>query len=476
MKLSKQKNSINIGCYKLRKKISSSAIVSLVTLSLVSTSLTDTGFANVVGNDTQNFNATTSGLDFVTVHSSETLDPGVFNFGLFLNHAVNTLPHFEKDGGILGKSKYSDSLLGADLNMGIGLLENWDFGISLPQILLQQVKGEGYQGQFSQKGNTEVRINTKYRLWGEETYGIAVIGSANINRLKNNPYTGKDAGPTYNLEIAADTTIKRIALGVNAGYRFRKPGTQVEPEIEPVGDQITASAAASYLFPSIDTKLIFELFGSKPAKKSNDNSNRLQSSAEALLGLKHDVTSSLAAHVGGGTELMHGVSSPDWRAYAGINYTIGPKFSKPVKAVNIKAKEKPVFKKTTKDPFAGPPKAMERIVIHDILFEFDSDHLIVGATESTLAKLVEYLMREPAYTKLVIEGHTDSVGPESYNNSLSVRRSMTIRRWLINKFKLDPKKVQADGEGEMSPIADNGNYQGRQLNRRVEFRIYRDIK
>ena len=169
-------------------------------------------------------------------------------------------------------------------------------------------------------------------------------------------------------------------------------------------------------------------------------------------------------------------SSPDWRAYAGINYTIGPKFSKPVKVVNVAPKEKPVFKKQAKDPFAGPPKAMERIVIHDILFEFDSDHLIVGATDNTLQRLVEYLMREPVYTKLVIEGHTDSVGPETYNNDLSVRRSMTIRRWLINKFKLDPKKVVAEGEGERSPIADNGNYQGRQLNRRVEFRIYRDMK
>lgn len=435
--------------------------------------------ANVVGNDTQNFNATTSGLDFVTVHSSETLEPGVFNFGLFLNHSVNTLPYFEDEEGILGKTKYSDSLLGADLNLGVGLLENWDIGISLPQILLQNVRradGEAYRGQFSRRGNTEIRINTKYRLWGTDEYGVAVIGSANFNRLKNNPYTGSDAGPTYNLELAADTTINRIAFGVNAGYRFRKPGKQVEPEIEPVGDQMIASAAASYLFPSIDTKVIFELFGSRPAKKSSDNSDRLQSSAEALLGIKHDFTTNLAGHIGGGTELLHGVSSPDWRAYAGINYTIGPKFSKPAKAVNVAPKEKPVFKKTVKDPFAGPPKAMERIVIHDILFEFDSDHLVVGGADDTLSRLVAYLLRDPQYTKLVIEGHTDSIGPEMYNDKLSVRRSITIRKWLIEKFRLDPKKVIAEGEGERSPIADNGNYQGRQLNRRVEFRIYRDMK
>ena len=50
--------------------------------------------ANVIGTDTQNFNTTTDGLDFVTVQSSKTLEPGIINFGFFLNYAVNTLPYF----------------------------------------------------------------------------------------------------------------------------------------------------------------------------------------------------------------------------------------------------------------------------------------------------------------------------------------------------------------------------------------------
>ena len=51
--------------------------------------------ANVVGADTQNFNPTNDGLDFVTVHSSETLTPGVINFGFFINYAVNSLPNYD---------------------------------------------------------------------------------------------------------------------------------------------------------------------------------------------------------------------------------------------------------------------------------------------------------------------------------------------------------------------------------------------
>ena len=53
--------------------------------------LSSNALANVIGPDAQNFNPITSGLDFVTVQSSETLKPGIFNFGTFLNYAVNFL-------------------------------------------------------------------------------------------------------------------------------------------------------------------------------------------------------------------------------------------------------------------------------------------------------------------------------------------------------------------------------------------------
>lgn len=431
--------------------------------------LTPAAFANVVGSDTQNFNPITSGLDFVTVHSSETLKPGVVNFGLFINQAYNTLPFFEDSPQ--GKTKYSDSILAGDLNIGIGLLPRWDIGFSAPQMIHQKVESEGFHGQFGENGNTELRFNTKFRLYGEDDYGIAVVGSANINRIKNNPYTGKDSGPTTNLELVMDTTIKNIALGLNLGHRWRQPGKKVDDTspIEPLGDQIIGSAAFSYLFSSIDTKLIFELFGSKPSKTESENSDRLASTAEALAGVKHDFTTSLAGHLGGGTELIHGRGSPDWRVYAGLNYTTGPVFSPPGEPTKTVAGKKV-------NAFQGPALPKEKIIIHDVLFEFDSDSLVVGGADSTLKKLVDYINQKPVFTKLIIEGHTDSIGSDTYNADLSRRRANTIRKWLIEKHKIDPAKLSSFGKGERNPIADNGNFQGRQLNRRVEFTIYRNTK
>ncbi len=470
--LMRQKNPGKAGASRTPRR---TPVARLVAAVLVSTLSTPVVLANVVGSDMQNFNPTTSGLDFVTVQSSETLDPGFINFGLFFNYAVNTLPYF--DGTPQGRTKFSDSLLGADLNVGLGLLPNWDVGLSVPQVLFQEVKAPGYHGQFAERGNTELRINSKVRLVGDHEGGVAVVGSANVNRVKNNPFVGRDAGPTYNLELAADTTISKVALGVNAGHRWRKRGVKLDNEtpIDPLGNQWIASAAASYLFSSIDTKLIFELFGSKPERPETENTSRLAESAEAQLGVKHDFTTALAGHFGAGTELINGRASPDWRIYAGVNYAIGPTFSKRPPEKREIGRPTPTEHPTT-DPFTGPPKATEKIVIHDVLFEFDSDTLVIGGAEQTLKKLVDYIQLKPSYKLLVIEGHTDSVGTDDYNLDLSKRRAQTIRKWLIEKFKLDPKKVQAVGKGERFPIADNGNYQGRQLNRRVEFVIYRDIK
>jgi hypothetical protein len=96
--------------------------------------LTPVSFANVIGSDMQNFNATTSGLDFVTVESAATLEPGFVNFGLFMNYAVNTLPYFEKTETIQSRTKFNDTLLGADINVGYGVAKRFDLGLSLPRV------------------------------------------------------------------------------------------------------------------------------------------------------------------------------------------------------------------------------------------------------------------------------------------------------------------------------------------------------
>ena len=443
----------------------------LLTTPLVSTLLTPVSFANVVGSDMQNFNATTSGLDFVTVESSETLQEGFLNFGLFMNYAVNTLPYFETTSTIQSRTKFNDTLLGADLNVGYGVSKNFDLGLSLPQVVTSSVKTSGRNGKFRDNGNTEVRMNGKYRLVGDEKQGIAIQGIVNVNRTKDNPYVGKSNSPIYSVVLIGSKQLTdSLGIGINLGYRWRKAGAAL-PEadpIKPLANQYIWSGALNYRIESLDSKIVAEVFGSNPVKSTTTNNDRTASSSEALLGIKHDVDTNLALHAGFGTEIAHGQSSPDWRIYAGLNYATGPKFEQ---APRVTTQEVVPVEK----PFTAEPKAFEKIVIHDVMFEFDSDHLVLGKSKTMLKELADHLKQPPAFTKLVIVGHTDDIGSADYNEQLSARRAQTIKEWLATQQGLDISKMTSEGHGEREPVSGNGNFQGRQLNRRVEFRIYRDL-
>jgi len=444
----------------------------LAAVSGMSGVLTPVAFANVVGSDMQNFNATTSGLDFVTVESAETLQPGFINFGLFMNYAVNTLPYFEATDKIQSRTKFNDTLLGADLNVGYGVAKNLDLGLSLPQVVTSSVKANSWNGKFRDNGNTEIRANAKYRLLGDSEDGLAIQGVVNFNRTKDNPYVGKTSTPIYSVVLIGSKQLtSELGFGVNLGYRWRKAGEALpnsEP-IKPLPNQVIWSTAFNYRLDSIDSKLIAEVFGSSPIKKVSTNSDRTASSSEALFGIKHDIDTNLAIHGGIGTEIARGLSSPDWRIYAGINYAIGPKFDHPSRATT----QDPPVTAPVENPFNTAPKSFEKIVVHDVMFEFDSDHLVRGESKQMLKYLAEHLNQANGFSKLVVIGHTDSLGSEEYNDALSKRRAETIKKWLVEEQKVDANKISTEGHGEREPIAGNGNYQGRQLNRRVEFRIYR---
>ncbi len=434
-------------------------------------------FANVVAVDTQNFNTTTNGIDFVTVQSSETLEPGIFNLGLFFNYAKNTLPYF--DGG-----KEDDSILAADFNVGVGLAKNWDFGVSFPWVLKQDLNTNADLGYFGKTGNTEIRLNTKYRFMGNEDHGLAAVFSVSFNQIENNPFTGDRSGPIYTFELAGDTTLSnKVALGANVGYRFRDPGAQLPdfPEIEPFQNQWIASLAASYYLNDADLKLITEIYGSLPAKDTELNTNRKQSSLEWIAGIKYQASSSIALHAGGGTEILNGSATPDWRVYTGINWTFGPLF----KAVDTPAATPnqldSVYKIVETDEgtelidvanFDYEPQENERFVIKDIKFAFNSDELDTRSL-TNLDKFARYLKRPPQIELVVIEGHTDSVGSAAYNLDLSKRRAKAVGDYLVKAHGLPLAKVKAYGYGESRPLADNGNFQGRERNRRVEFKVKR---
>jgi outer membrane protein OmpA-like peptidoglycan-associated protein len=72
--------------------------------------------------------------------------------------------------------------------------------------------------------------------------------------------------------------------------------------------------------------------------------------------------------------------------------------------------------------------------------------------------------------KVTLEGHTDSVGPESYNLGLSERRAKAVMNYLVRKGT-DTSRLKSVGFGETRPIEDNKTESGRASNRRVDLNI-----
>jgi OmpA-OmpF porin, OOP family len=109
-----------------------------------------------------------------------------------------------------------------------------------------------------------------------------------------------------------------------------------------------------------------------------------------------------------------------------------------------------------------------KIVLRDINFEFNSSRLTAEAMQS-LDKVTQGLQGQPTM-QLLIEGHTDSVGSESYNLKLSKERANAARAYLIQSG-IEATRLESTGFGESQPVTSNATKDGRAENRRVEFKV-----
>ena len=102
----------------------------------------------------------------------------------------------------------------------------------------------------------------------------------------------------------------------------------------------------------------------------------------------------------------------------------------------------------------------------DVLFKSGSFELLAGARER-LAKVSGIVLAYPGL-HLEVEGHTDSIGSDEYNQQLSERRAMAVRDYLVQQG-ITSDAIGASGLGKSVPIALNDTPDGRQQNRRVEL-------
>jgi outer membrane protein OmpA-like peptidoglycan-associated protein len=147
---------------------------------------------------------------------------------------------------------------------------------------------------------------------------------------------------------------------------------------------------------------------------------------------------------------------------------------KPVAAMptgeRVKVVEVPVEKVVTKEVIKEVPQIVEveRIVFPGVAFRFDSAEL------TDLGKGQVYLaaqkLKEKADVTIVVEGHTDNVGTDEYNQKLGMRRAEVIMKELGN-LGIDTSRMSTASMGEGKPLINQDNPWAHAINRRVEFQV-----
>lgn len=116
------------------------------------------------------------------------------------------------------------------------------------------------------------------------------------------------------------------------------------------------------------------------------------------------------------------------------------------------------------------PKPDKLIRLKNLEFDFDRDTLTKGSKKE-MEKIIATLF-ELNIKSLIIEGHTDSMGSDDYNQNLSERRAKTIKNNLLDNLDIRDNQITAIGFGEARPIATNKTDAGRAKNRRVDLKVY----
>jgi outer membrane protein OmpA-like peptidoglycan-associated protein len=139
--------------------------------------------------------------------------------------------------------------------------------------------------------------------------------------------------------------------------------------------------------------------------------------------------------------------------------------------MNLDSLIKAGYKEVHKDLYLVPIEIGQVVRLNNVFFDFDKWDL---RPESfiELNRVVELLTENPAI-EIEMSAHTDSRGTDDYNFKLSDNRARSVMEYIISKG-IASTRITSHGYGETKPVATNDTDEGRQLNRRVEFKIMKN--
>jgi len=157
---------------------------------------------------------------------------------------------------------------------------------------------------------------------------------------------------------------------------------------------------------------------------------------------------------------------------AALALPIKPAALAPTAAPPTTVAEKPIAEAPpiTQEAITQAAVTQEAVVLKNVLFDFDKATLR-PESKKELNHLLDLLRQNPDLS-IEILGHTDATGSYDYNLNLSLERALAVYKYLLQKG-IEPRRLSCAGLGKTQPVASNDAEEGRQQNRRVEFKVFR---
>lgn len=320
----------------------------------------------------------------------------------------------------------------------MGLSNWWQVDLQLPVVWYNRFSTPAVPAPpFSSEVDAgDFLLRSRFRLLGskDNQTEFAVIPFVTLPTGNENHFVA-DNTVTGGLTLAVSQNLfPWLSMGVNGGVIGRE---RVQFSDLDTNSQITLSAGVK---AKISKWLSVEADVATKTPFRHPFREVVSTPTEAFTQFEYHIPKTgLIAFVGGGTSVIRGAGVPDYRIFTGLSFTGR-------------------FKKKFKE---------HRSTVY---FQFDSTEIDSDSAQ-VLDETGEVLKKDAQSDLILSTGHTDSIGPSSYNKRLSIKRAQSVKHYLMDHHGLEEARIIVEGLGELQPVEGNKTAEGRRLNRRVELEV-----
>ncbi|MCC6996436.1 MAG: OmpA family protein [Deltaproteobacteria bacterium] len=267
----------------------------------------------------ENFQPAAGPQGYITVEGAGVQAHMAFSIGAYFQTSrggFSVLKVDENNNFESTRSQVIDSSMVTDIVASLGFKQKFQFGLALPVVLALSGDGVNEVGApgsgVETTGVGDLRLAFKWMAYGTGEGGLAVAAApvVTVPTSGGKDFVGEDL-PTFRPRVLIENKMGKLQLAANLGAIFRAPRTLFSTDIS---QELTYGAGLGYKVAK-PVSVFAEVFGRNGFSADLDSSPM-----EVDAGLKLRIGNSVQLLAGGGTGLIRGVGTPEWRAFGGLTW------------------------------------------------------------------------------------------------------------------------------------------------------------